>query len=247
MGIRHAARVAELIRQTSTSDHQLADAQHSAIMNCILGNELCLANRVHQLISFETITRSKDEPYITSMIEALILAHNHEGVPLLQAAAAALKRHKHPELWMMYPLTIIGILRASNYIEAGREVNLVPFGKELPWFIGGLVRDYIDAAHVNIKESNQCSKWALGELNNALAAYLGPNPTTEKIRRARELMAIMDECNDKIQKPVHKVVSQFTHRVFSLLNMRAQIANLKHGFDNLEIEPAFADGPSQVM
>jgi hypothetical protein len=42
---------------------------------------------------------------------------------------------------------------------------------------------------------------------------------------------------------VHKLVSQFTHRAFSMINMRAQIAILKRGFDEYGNELAVPEEP----
>lgn len=228
--IEHAARVNRLLNAFPHLNGPHADTQHDLVVAAIMGSMESLHDRARIVVSFDTYAILREEPYLTSIFEALFTAHIEESDALFQDVKDILRRNAHQELWMVYPAMILALIRFGIWCDTyGRKHEKLI--KMLPWYIGALVRDYVNSSDGDIPERQWCSKWALGHISNDLSVYLGPVPTEESIRRIREIIAIMDECDPRVHRPVHNLVSQFTHRAFSMIKMRAQIAILRKGLD----------------
>ncbi len=243
MDVQHTARVNRLLNAHPYLEGPNADLQHDLVVAAIMGSMAHAHDRARLVVSFETYAILREEAYLTSIFEALIIGHLDKHENIFQEIRKNQRSKSHEEMWMVYPTLILAYIRAALWCDAHSSVDHADFVKMAPWYIGGLVRDYVIAADGAIPESQWCSKWALGEISNNLTAYLGPVPTRETIRRAREIMHMMDECEQYVHRPVHKLVSQFTHRAFSMINMRAQIAILKRGFDEYGNELAVPEQP----
>lgn len=243
MDVQHTARVNRLLNAHPYLEGPNADLQHDLVVAAIMGSMAHAHDRARLVVSFETYSILKEEQYLASIFEALLTGHINEPDAIFQEIAKNQRGSPHFAMWKVYPALILAYIRTALWCDDHASSDHAEFVKMAPWYIGGLVRDYVCKSDEGIPESQWASNWVLGRINNDLSAYLGPVPTTETIRRAREIMHMLDQCEQFVHRPVHKLVSQFTHRAFSMINMRAQIAILKRGFDEYGNELAVPEEP----
>jgi hypothetical protein len=199
--------------------------QHTLNLLAIFDEDKTAKERVGTILCTQTLTDLPDENYQVATVEAALLANYREADQMVLEMVALLLG-KSGTLWRLYPVAILGTLRAglaasrtSHYTAKYNEKFLDMVNAEL----GTMFRDYGNVAPDG--RGDQASDWILGELSRALSDYLFGLDET-KIARAKGIVSGL-QGSERIGESAAKMFAELNHRLFYALGAAGQISALR--------------------